>query len=113
MKNFVQPGANLDLIAPAGGVTSGAGVLIGSIFAVATVSAAAGAEFVGATEGVFDLLAEGAGSGQALAVGDAVFWDNAAKRTTKTASGNTKIGVAVAAKASDATVARVRLNANF
>ena len=51
----------------------------------------------------------GAGSGQAWAVGDAVYWDNTNKRLTKTATDNTKVGVAVAAKATTGTIGRFRL----
>jgi predicted RecA/RadA family phage recombinase len=59
---------------------------------------------------VFDLLAEGAASGQDFAQGDLVYWDNTAKRCTKTTTSNTKIGAAMAAKVSTATTVRVRLN---
>jgi predicted RecA/RadA family phage recombinase len=34
-KNYVQPGTQLTLVAPTGGVTTGVGVLIGTIFAIA------------------------------------------------------------------------------
>ena len=55
MKNFVQPGKNLDLIAPSGGVVSGVGYLIGvSILAFAVETKAATETFVGAVEGVID-----------------------------------------------------------
>ena len=55
MKNFLQPGDTLDLIAPGGGVVSGAGVLIGSLFTVATATRAAGEVFAGKKKGVFTL----------------------------------------------------------
>ena len=61
------------------------------------------------TTGVFDHIKEGAGSGQAFAVGDAVYWDNTNKRMTKTSSGNTKIGYAVLAALTTDVVIRVRL----
>ena len=66
MKNFIQPGDSLDLTAPAGGVTSGQGYLIGDTLAVAVESKAAGEKFAGKVEGVFemdklttDVMAEG------------------------------------------------------
>ncbi|WP_336801712.1 DUF2190 family protein [Kaistia sp. MMO-174] len=112
MKNYVKPGDMLTLAAPYD-VASGGGLLVGSIFGIAAFSALSGAVVEAKTTGVFDLLAEGAGSGQAFAVGDAVYWDNTAKRVTKTTASNTKIGVAVAAKATADVVARVRLNGSF
>ena len=52
---------------------------------------------------------------QAWAVGDKVYWDNTNKRTTKTATDNTLIGVALGAVGSgaDDTTGRVRLNGSF
>lgn len=110
MKNFIQPGDVITVPAPTGGVSSGDGVLIGKLFGVATYSAAEGADVEIRREGVFDLKAESAGSGQAFAVGDIVYWDATAKRCTKTSSGNTRIGVAISAKATTATVVRVSLD---
>lgn len=109
MRNFVQPGDMLDLIAPSGGVTAGVGVLIGDLFVVASTTAAAGAEFVGARSGVFDLAAATHASTQAIAVGGPVFWDDTAKTVTATGGGNRLIGVAIAAKVSTAAVCRVLL----
>lgn len=109
MRNFVQPGEMLDLVAPSGGVTSGVGVKIGAIFAVAAVTAAAGETFAGAVRGVFDLAAETHASTQAMSAGDAAYWDNTEKRITKTATGNTIVGVVVADKASTDDEVRVVL----
>ena len=55
MKNFVQPGHALAVVAPSGGLVSGQAVLIGNLFGVAAYSALAGtiAEIV--TTGVFTL----------------------------------------------------------
>ncbi len=55
MRNYVQPGKVITLTAPMGGVVPGQGVLIGTIFVLATSVAAAGAEFEGEREGVYDL----------------------------------------------------------
>ena len=55
MKNFVQPGRTIDVIAPAGGVVSGAVVVIGSLVGVANCDGAAGAEVAVDVEGVFGL----------------------------------------------------------
>lgn len=110
MKNFVMHGDVVTVAAPSGGVASGDGVLIGALFGVATYTAAQGVEVEIRTTGVFDMAAATHATDQALVVGDIVYWDNSAKRATKTASGNTRIGVAVAAKASTAAIARVMLD---
>lgn len=107
--NFIHHGDHVTLAAPYA-LTSGAGALVGSLFGVAIADAASGADTVLATMGVWNLLAEGAGSGQAIAVGAAVYWDNTNKRCTATSAGNTKIGVATAAKATTDVLVRVRLN---
>ncbi|HCW49220.1 MAG TPA: hypothetical protein DGP25_04045 [Brevundimonas sp.] len=109
MKTKIQSGEVIDFTAPSGGTTSGVGVLFGTLFLIAATSNAAGDTVAGHAEGVFDHAAEGAGSGQAWAVGDDVYFDAAAKRLTKTSAGNTKVGKAVAAKATAATVGRFRL----
>ena len=54
MKNYVQPGETLTLTAPRA-LASGAGLLVGSIFAIATADAAQGANVEAITRGVFDL----------------------------------------------------------
>lgn len=109
MKTMISSGDVIDFTAPSGGTTSGLGVLLGSLFLIAVTTNVAGDTVAGRAEGVFDHVAEGAGSGQAFAVGDPVYWDNTAKRITKTATDNTKVGVAVAAKVTTATTVRFRI----
>lgn len=109
MRNYLQGGQALDLIAPSGGVTSGVGVLIGALFAVAAVTAAEAATFAGYTEGVFELAAATHASTQAISAGGAVYWDDSAKRCTATATGNTAIGVAVEDKVSTVALVKVKL----
>lgn len=46
----------------------------------------------------------------AFAVGDVLYWDDSANKLTKTATGNTRIGWAAAAKATTGTTGRVMLN---
>lgn len=106
MKNFVQYGESLSLVAPTGGVVGGKGYLIGSLFVVAGQTAAAGSPFTGYRRDVFDLDKVAA---TAIATGAKVYWDNTAHVVTPTAGTNVLIGVATAdAAASDAT-ARVCL----
>ena len=101
MKNYVQPGDTLTLTAPYD-LTSGLGVLVGSIFGVASADALTGAEVEAVRKGVFDLKKKAA---TAITAGAKVYWDNTAREVNTTATANTLIGAAaVAAGASDATV---------
>ncbi len=111
MKNFVAVGNILTLPAPAA-LTSGQGALIGSIFGVAQKDASNGEDVAILVTGVFELPKA---ASQAWTVGAKVYWDNAAKNTTTTVSGNTLIGVAVKAVggAAGETTGTVRLNGSF
>lgn len=55
--NFVQDGAVVTCIAPAGGVVSGGIYAIGQLVVVAVAAAAVGAEFQGHTDGVWSIPA--------------------------------------------------------
>ena len=107
MRNFIRPGNTMPATAPVGGITSGAGLLVGSIFGVAATAAAEGAAVELALTGVFDLPKV---SAQAWTQGVKVYWDSAAKNCTTTASGNTLIGTAYASAANPSGTGRVRLN---
>ena len=111
MKNYVQPGNTITLIAPYA-VASGDGLLVGAIFGVAAGAAALGEPVEAALVGVFDITKIGS---QAWTVGARVYWDDTNKRTTNVATSNTLIGVATEAVAGGAgdTIGRVRLNAAF
>ena len=111
MKNYVQPGTTLTLTAPYA-VTSGDGLLVGSIFGVAAGDAASGATVEAALTGVFDITKIGS---QAWTVGAKIYWDDTNKRCTTVATDNTLIGVAIEAVAGGAgdTIGRVRLNGSF
>ncbi|MBF0116451.1 MAG: DUF2190 family protein [Magnetococcales bacterium] len=105
MKNFVQPGDTVTVVAPVA-VNSGDGVLVGALFGVALSTTAIGANVEMLTEGVVDLPK----AAVAITQGAKVYWDNTAKNVTTTSAGNTLIGCAiVAAAVGDGTV-RVRLN---
>lgn len=106
MKNYVQRGDVLSLTAPYV-VAAGAGLLVGSLFAVATSAADNGAAVEGALTGVYDLAKT---SAQAWTVGAKVYWDNTAKACTTTSTDNTLIGVAAAAASNPSATGRVRLN---
>lgn len=101
MKNFIQPGHNLDIVAPYA-VTSGQGLLDGVEFSVASTDIASGAAGIGVTDGVFAL----AKAAVTVVRKTIAYWDNTARLVTNVSSGNTKIGVFQAAASSgDATVA--------
>jgi predicted RecA/RadA family phage recombinase len=106
MKNFIQNGRVLSLLAAAA-VQSGDGLLVGKIFGVAIANVPAGATGEFQTEGVFELPALAA---DVAAQGAALYWDVANKRLTVTAAGNTRVGVAVLAKANGAATATIKID---
>lgn len=106
MKNFVQPGNVIPVIAPYA-VSSGQGVLVGTLFGVAAFDAANGAPVEIAREGVFDVIAVTADTaGQ----GAKIYWDNTARKLTTTATNNTLVGALTSAKGGADTTARVLLD---
>ena len=110
MQNYVQPGNVVTITAPAGGVTSGVGVLIGTnLFGVATVTAAVGVQAEVLIEGVVELAKT---SALAISIGDAVWWDNTNKVVFKTGTGNKAVGYAVTAAANPSPTVRVKLCPN-
>jgi predicted RecA/RadA family phage recombinase len=110
MKGFIQDGDVIPLTAPSGGVVSGTGFMTGAIIAIACSTVAAGLTVEAAVEGVFDHASD---TGTAWAEGDKLYWDNTNKVFTKTASGNTIAGVAVAAKLSATTTGRIKLTPQY
>ena len=111
MKNYIQPGDTLTVIAPYA-LASGAGCLVGSLFGVASAAADISTEVEIVTVGVFDLPKVGS---QTWTVGARVYSDDTNKHLTTTASTHKLVGVAVAAVGSGAgeTTGRVRLTAAF
>jgi predicted RecA/RadA family phage recombinase len=108
MKNYVQSGDLITVAAPAA-VASGDIVRAGSLIGIAAGAAASGADVVLSLTGVFDLpKASGA-----ITLGAVVYHDAATGNVTTTASGNVKLGVAIAAAGSGAATARIRLNGSF
>ncbi len=110
MTNFVHKGKTLTVTAPYD-VSSGGGVLITPVFGIASKYAKRGATDLEIdVVGVFDITKA---DPITFAFGAAVYWDDTNKNVTSISSGNTKIGVAVAAAASGDATARVRLNGIF
>jgi predicted RecA/RadA family phage recombinase len=93
MKNAIGDGAAVDLAAPYD-VASGDGVLSESLFGVAFADALTGEPLEIAPVGIFSLAKV---SAQAWAFGAVIYWDNAARLATTTATANTRIGYAAAA----------------
>lgn len=106
MKNYVQSGDLITVTAPYA-VSSGQGVLVGSLFGVATCDAANGASVDIMTEGVFDITALTSDTGTA---GAKMYWDNTNKRLTTTTTSNTLVGVLTVAKGGSDATARVYLD---
>ncbi len=105
MKNYVQPGDTITVIAPVA-VNSGDGLLVGALFGVALATAAINTNTEMLTEGVVDLPK----AAVAVTQGAKLYWDNTAKNVTTTATNNTLIGCSIlVAAVGDGTV-RVRLN---
>jgi predicted RecA/RadA family phage recombinase len=111
MKNYIQPGHVATVTAPRD-VASGDGVLVGSMFGVATSDAESDGTVEIQLTGVVELDKT---ASQAWTVGQRIYWDNSAFVATSTASSNKLIGVAVAAVGSGAgeTLGKVRLSAAF
>lgn len=106
MRNFIQNGDIITLIAPTGGVASGEAFIVGSLFGVAAYAAAEGIEVETQLVGVFD-LPKAAG---AIAQGARVYFDTTAKKVTGTAGSNKLVGAAIVAAATGDATARVRLD---
>jgi predicted RecA/RadA family phage recombinase len=104
MKNFVQAGNRMVVVAAAA-IVSGDAVLQGSLFGVAETSAAIGEETVLVMTGVFELPK----AAVAIAQGAAIYWDNAAKKVTTASAGNTLVGAAFNATIAGDALAQVRI----
>ena len=108
MKNFVQDGDVISVTAPYA-LTSGAGCLVGSLFGVSVKDYASGDPAEIRRDGVFDITAL---STDTASQGAKLYWDNTNKRLTTTSAGNTLVGLAITAKTSGQTTARILLG-NF
>src|SRR5512144_124058 len=95
-KNYIQPGHTITVAAPTGGVLSGDGVLIGTLFGIAQYDAVEGADIEILTEGVVEI---GKTPSLAIDAGDRLFWDATNKVVNKTATAQVCVGIAVSAAA--------------
>ena len=106
MKNYIQKGGVLSVVAPYA-VTSGQGVLVGALFGIAANNAAQGAPVEIVRRDVFDISAV---SADTAAQGAKIYWDNTGRKVTTTATNNTLVGCVTEAKANGDTTARVLLD---
>jgi predicted RecA/RadA family phage recombinase len=107
MINYLQSGDTLSLTAPYA-VAAGAGLRIGFIFGIAAGAALAGALVEVKRNGVYVLPCV---SADVVAAGAKVYWDDTAKTTTTTATGNILIGAATAPKTAGQIAVNVVLDA--
>ncbi|WP_065755204.1 DUF2190 family protein [Bradyrhizobium paxllaeri] len=108
---FRGEGKTLRINAPAGGVVSGMGYIIGAAFGVAQVSAAQGVS-VDLQLGEAHQLPKTANEAWPN-IGASVYWDDANKVATLTAGANMKIGIVFETAAAADARGCVRLNGSF
>ena len=106
-RTFVQPGDVVTFTAPAGGVTAGTPVLIGSLLVIPQNTASQGAEFEGMAVGVHRLSKT---SAQSWAEGDKVYWNTSTDLADNVATTGPLIGVALAVADNPSSSGVVRLN---
>lgn len=107
MKTFYAPGKVMEFTAPAGGVTAGTGVKIGSLLVIALVTAAENVKFNGVAEGIVEVAKV---STEEWTEGQQVNWDDSAKNFTEVTTGKYKAGIAAKAAANPSATGYVRLN---
>jgi len=90
MKTYIQAGDKVTVTAPAA-VSSGDGVLVGSIFGIAESDAESGAPVVLVRTGVVEHAKTAA---QAWTQGVKIYWNDSGKVMTTAAAGNTLVGAA-------------------
>ena len=106
MRNFVQIGNTISIPAVTVAVPAGGVYLAGALIGISHNSAEIGDPVDLALVGVYELPKVGA---DVVALGGAVYWNATAKLVTTTASGNTKLGVAIEAAGSGIGTVKVRL----
>ena len=107
MKTYIQNGHVITVATPAGGIASGDGLIVGSIFGIAAYSAAEGDPLELATTGIYKLPKATAA---VLTVGARVAWDNTAKQVNAPGAGRFPIGIAAEAAGNGITSVAVRLD---
>ncbi len=106
MKNFVQPGNTIDIIAPSGGIVSGVGVRIVSLFGYAIATVAQTLPGVLQVEGVVDAAKLTA---DVMPVGTKVNWNNSNKELQLATSDLDGVATVVVAAGNGDTTVQVKL----
>ena len=107
MQNYIQNGHVITVAAPAGGILSGEGLIVGNIFGIAAYTSAEGDPLELATIGVYKLHKATAA---VLTVGARVAWDNTAKNINVPGAGRFSVGIATEAAGNGITSVAVRLD---
>lgn len=108
MKNFVQPGAAIDVAStPSGGYTAGLFYVYGILGGVAALTSLEAEENVLHTEGVFTLVKT---TSQVWALGELLYWDPATSKFTNVPGELTAYGVVAKAAGSADTTGNVKLS---
>lgn len=107
MKTFIQNGTSIAVAAPAGGVTSGDGVVIGALFGVAATTAAEGETVTLATVGAYELPKP---TSTAFTSCGAVSFNIATRHCAAPGAGKYPIGIAAEAAGNGTTTVKVRLD---
>lgn len=111
MKNYIQEGESLNLIAPYA-VSSGGGAIVGSCFGVASTDLASGEEGAFQLKGVYS-LAKSTAASSGGSQGAKAYFITSTKLVSAVSTGNTLIGVFTATCADGDATANVRLNGSF
>lgn len=109
MRTFVQPGKSITVTVPSGGVTSGVGVLIGTLFGISEVTAAVGERANILTEGEVEIAKT---SALAVTEGAALFWDNTNKVVNLTSAAQKLVGIATKAASNPSSTITMKIIQN-
>ncbi|WP_316191617.1 MULTISPECIES: DUF2190 family protein [unclassified Bradyrhizobium] len=95
MRSMLSKGRNLTVPAITTAVVGGQAVKYGSLFGIIEADTAVGDDAVLVRNGVFSDQPKDTAA--AWTFGDVIYWDDTAKKFTKTATNNLRVGYAVAA----------------
>jgi predicted RecA/RadA family phage recombinase len=109
MRNYIKSGKIITATASRT-LLSGAGMLIGSLFSVATTDVTSGSTGEFQTEGVFSLDKT---SAEAWTAGDPIYWNNTTFKADNSSVAGELIGIAESAAANPSSTGRVRLNTGY
>jgi predicted RecA/RadA family phage recombinase len=107
MQNYIQNGHVITVPTPTGGIASGEGLIVGSIFGIAAYSTAEGDPLELAITGAYKLPKA---ITAVLTIGARVAWDNTAKNINVPGAGRFPVGVATEAAGNGITSVAVRLD---